>query len=1192
MSNSQRSTASLRIETLTDFYADLFLNVSEPVRMLVFYLYSDEELNAGWLDAYGAEGEIRDFQFVTDGHGNYAAYSRSGTSLPAGEYILTRINWSHDGDNAGFAGVQLVNVVAESGLDLVLEQSSQVWYDPANQNQHTYKIKRDNELIQENWIGYQFTDQGCSFPQVCCYRIATVAGGLTSIYSAEICESPYLLTGCTDPGAQNYNPVADQDDLSCLYDFEISEPAQLFNINPHPEAEMGTSVSNDGDYAIAGAPGAEDNSSLAGSAFTYRKITSGSDSYWITEGELIPSYSHINDDFGQAVAVSGSLALVSAPAFDPGGMSASGVVYAFERINGSWQETAQISGSNTDFSDYFGSAIDLDNQTAVIGGYNIDIPEINSGGVYFFELINETWIETAFFTCPTPDQEDQFGYSVSVDGDVAVVSARRDLEGSNEFGSAFVYTRVSGEWVFRQRLEPVSNTAGRIFGESVAVQDSLILVGAANNGIDPSAKGKGILFAFEDGQWEETAVFTAPDGQVQDDFARSVAFENNLIAIGAPFNFDAPESLSGNGSVYLYGFNDGSWRSLSRISAFNGSIMDRFGSSVSISGTTILAGAPGWDNPASNSGSAYVTEFEWNEFHYGCTDQLALNYNPEANLDDGSCLYFDVNFNLVPQQFPTIQEAITYSINGDTILVAPGEYMESINFLGKSLYITSHYFFTLSDESISQTIINGHYDEPVVTFDNGENNSSVLSGFTVEHGGHRVFDYDENGFTENYGGGVFCLHSSPRLEKLVLRANLTSSGSKKGGGITCLDSHPIISDVIIEDNQGYMGSGIYMLDSSPVITNCIMRKNTGGIYCGNSHPVINGIDFIDNEDDKGSALYSDDHSHPIIQNAVFRDNRSWDHGGAVYLDHAALTLRYADIYENSARYGGAFYLIDSSHVHLSQVDIHDNSADYATGGINAYNSFVYLDTVQVRSNDGANYGGGISLTNSELTLNAVSLTNNRAISGGGIYLKWDWAIHTEGEGAIAIYNNQAEWGRDFYQDYYSFDTLTMEIDTFSVDQANAYHAWPDGRYELSIGHGQLQTIDQDLFVSPNGDDANEGTSWSSPLATISAAMERIRPPADSVLTVFLDSGTIPIYREDDTYSLICDPGVSIAGFHRDSTIVIGEDSQRLTYKYSYGTELRDFTLSGPAGPGMTIYGSEMDVHDLAVRNISSGTGIT
>jgi hypothetical protein len=164
---------------------------------------------------------------------------------------------------------------------------------------------------------------------------------------------------------------------------------------------------------------------------------------------------------------------------------------------------------------------------------------------------------------------------------------------------------------------------------------------------------------------------------------------------------------------------------------------------------------------------------------------------------------------LVPLDFPTIQEAIDAAVDGDRVLVAPGTYVENINFLGKGITVTS-------EEGPEVTIIDGNQAGSVVTFDSGEGLASVLSGLTITNG-QALYPG---------GGGILCNESSPTIINCKIVNNSSTVGG--GGGISCWgsSSSPIITNCIISENSSIIGGGIFCYYSSPTISNCTIWLST------------------------------------------------------------------------------------------------------------------------------------------------------------------------------------------------------------------------------------------------------------------------------------------------------------------------------------------------------------------------------
>ena len=158
--------------------------------------------------------------------------------------------------------------------------------------------------------------------------------------------------------------------------------------------------------------------------------------------------------------------------------------------------------------------------------------------------------------------------------------------------------------------------------------------------------------------------------------------------------------------------------------------------------------------------------------------------------------------------FTTIQEGINASSNSDTVLVYTGTYYENIDFIGKNITVAS-LFLTTNDESyISQTIIDGNANGSVVSIISGEIETTLLCGFTIQNGTGTLYVQDF------YGGGIYCLNSSPIIRKCLIKGNSANGG----GGIYIKYSHPTLKGVTITDNHAYSaGGGIYITHDSTII---------------------------------------------------------------------------------------------------------------------------------------------------------------------------------------------------------------------------------------------------------------------------------------------------------------------------------------------------------------------------------------
>jgi len=224
---------------------------------------------------------------------------------------------------------------------------------------------------------------------------------------------------------------------------------------------------------------------------------------------------------------------------------------------------------------------------------------------------------------------------------------------------------------------------------------------------------------------------------------------------------------------------------------------------------------------------------------------------------------------LVPEQYATIQAAIDASMRGYLVTVAPGTYVEHLDFDGKAIVVRSSN--PNNSDIVARTIIDGGGNWTVVTFASGEGVDSVLKGFTITQG------------NEVWGGGISCFGSSPTIANNIIennRAYSTGVHVGRGGGIYCNSSSPVIKSNIIRENTAIgIGSGIFCdSNSSPEITNNMIVGNTadsfgGGIYCEfNSSPEITNNTIAENGASIGGGGLYCSQSTPVVTNTILWDN--------------------------------------------------------------------------------------------------------------------------------------------------------------------------------------------------------------------------------------------------------------------------------------------------------------------------------
>ena len=287
----------------------------------------------------------------------------------------------------------------------------------------------------------------------------------------------------------------------------------------------------------------------------------------------------------------------------------------------------KLTASDGAANDYFGFSVAISGDTALVCAYADDDNGENSGSVYIYERqADGSWSETSKLTASDGASSDIFGYSVTISGDTALVGAVYDDDNGGSSGSAYIYERqADGSWSETAKLTASDAASFDNFGYSVSISGDTALVGAYGNDDNGDLSGSAYIYERQaDGSWSETAKLTASDGATFDNFGDSVAISGDTALVGAVYDDD---NGSSSGSAYIYQRQaDGSWGETSKLTASDGAEYDYFGDSVAISGDTALVGAYGNDDNGSPTGSAYIYDiYNVINLDYGNTRYASLD---------------------------------------------------------------------------------------------------------------------------------------------------------------------------------------------------------------------------------------------------------------------------------------------------------------------------------------------------------------------------------------------------------------------------------------------------------------------------------------------------------------------------------------------------------------------------------------
>ena len=255
-------------------------------------------------------------------------------------------------------------------------------------------------------------------------------------------------------------------------------------------------------------------------------------------------------------------------------------------------------------SNEFGTSVSISGETLAVGAPRDDHNVTTTGSAYVYVRSGTTWSQQQKITAADGSQDDNFGASVSLSGDTVAVGANRDADNGSGSGSgsAYVYTRTGTTWTQQQKLTAGDGATGYIFGTSVALDVSTLLVGSPGN---LTSTGAAYVYTRSGTTWTQQQKLTAVDGAISDSFGGSVSLSGETAVVGTPLS-DALATDSG--AAYAFLRTGTTWGLEQKVVAQDAAADDNNGYSVAVSGNTLAVGAPGTNPKGNDSGSVDILE--------------------------------------------------------------------------------------------------------------------------------------------------------------------------------------------------------------------------------------------------------------------------------------------------------------------------------------------------------------------------------------------------------------------------------------------------------------------------------------------------------------------------------------------------------------------------------------------------------
>ena len=309
--------------------------------------------------------------------------------------------------------------------------------------------------------------------------------------------------------------------------------------------------------------------------------------------KITPADLTAGDWFGDAVAMDGNLALVGSRFNSTLTGPRYGAAYVYDVSNSNL--VSKLTATDRSHDDLFGGTVALHGNTALISAAGDDDKGSRSGSAYLFNV--QTGQQLWKLLASDGDSSDQFGISVGLDANYAVIGANLDEQRGQRAGAAYLFDVTTGQQLAKLFSSDIS--ADDDFGGAVAIDNGLAVISSARD--DVTGPQSGSAYVFDVAAQTQLTKLVPTDGAASDLFGISVAIDGNYALIGAPYDDDHGQD---SGSAYLFNVQTGA--QIAKLTGGNGSIGSHFGSSVSLHGDLAVVGANHEVSNVPGVGSAYV----------------------------------------------------------------------------------------------------------------------------------------------------------------------------------------------------------------------------------------------------------------------------------------------------------------------------------------------------------------------------------------------------------------------------------------------------------------------------------------------------------------------------------------------------------------------------------------------------------
>ena len=401
------------------------------------------------------------------------------------------------------------------------------------------------------------------------------------------------------------------DDQKAIYPVTIDPIAQQAYVkasNTGANDLFGSSVAVSGDTVAIGAPaeasgatgvnGNQADNSAAGSGAVY--IFKKSAGVWSQQAYLKASNTDAGDAFSTSLALFGDTLIVGSPGESSSSTgvngnqasnssTSSGAAYVFVRSGTAWSQQAYLKASNTNAFDDFGRSAAVEADTILIGAPNQNL----TGTAYVFVRSGANWSQQATLSASNAGTYDLFGWSVSISGDSALITAygedcsstgvngAQDNNSLIEAGAAYVFVRTGSVWSQQAYLKASNTGWDDRFGISGSISGNTIAIGSLfessdGNQNNNNVANSGAVYVFQriGNTWAQQAYLKAPAPRTDEQFGQQVALSGDTLVVGTRLYGSLQQSTPA--SVYVLQRSGTTWTHQTAVQASNGIPIDKF----------------------------------------------------------------------------------------------------------------------------------------------------------------------------------------------------------------------------------------------------------------------------------------------------------------------------------------------------------------------------------------------------------------------------------------------------------------------------------------------------------------------------------------------------------------------------------------------------------------------------------------